>query len=254
MSEWSIHQITKLTGTTSRTLRHYDRIGLLHPSRTGHGGLRHYDEDALVRLQRILLLRELGLALSTIAEVLDGTQETTEALRTHLALLEQERDRVERRIASVRTTIEKREAGEPLMANEMFDGFDHTQYKDEVVERWDADAYEAGDSWWRGMSESERATFRRRTEELNQGWALAAGRGADPAGTEAQELARQHVEWLAGIPGTPRNGEGPAREYILGLGDMYAADPRFAANYGGLAGAEFVRDALRVYVDRHVPA
>lgn len=134
--EWSIHEITKLTGTTSRTLRHYGQIGLLEPSRTGPGGLRYYDENALVRLQRILLLRQLGLSLPAIADVLTGAQDVTHALRTHLALLEQERDRVQRQIVSVRRTIEKKEGGEQLMAEEMFDGFDHTQHKGEVEVRW----------------------------------------------------------------------------------------------------------------------
>ena len=68
--EWSIQQIAKLAGTTSRTLRHYDDIGLLPPSSVGHNGYRHYDRDALVRLQRILLLRDLGLGLPQIGEVL----------------------------------------------------------------------------------------------------------------------------------------------------------------------------------------
>ena len=65
--EWSIQQIAKLAGTTSRTLRHYDDIGLLSPSSVGRNGYRYYDQAALVRLQRILLLRELGLGLPQIA-------------------------------------------------------------------------------------------------------------------------------------------------------------------------------------------
>lgn len=36
--EWSTQEVVKATGITSRTLRHYDRIGLLPPSRTGYGG------------------------------------------------------------------------------------------------------------------------------------------------------------------------------------------------------------------------
>ncbi|HEY8281923.1 MAG TPA: TipAS antibiotic-recognition domain-containing protein, partial [Leifsonia sp.] len=40
--------------------------------------------------------------------------------------------------------------------------------------------------------------------------------------------------------------------YLTGLGDMYVADPRFGANYGGVEGATFVRDALRVYADRNL--
>lgn len=90
--EWSIQDIARAAGTTSRTLRHYGQLGLLAPSRTGSNGYRYYDQDALVRLQRILLLRELGLSLPAIAEVLSGQQDTTAALSNHLRLLEAERE------------------------------------------------------------------------------------------------------------------------------------------------------------------
>jgi hypothetical protein len=56
------------------------------------------------------------------------------------------------------------------------------------------------------------------------------------------------VEWLASIPGTP----GADKGYVIGLGEMYVADDRFAKNYGGTAGATFVRDALRLYADRNL--
>jgi DNA-binding transcriptional MerR regulator len=248
-----MHEITTITGTTSRTLRHYGQVGLLQPSRIGTGGLRFYDEDALLRLQRILLLRELGLALPLIADALAGEQDLARALRHHLALLERERDRVERRIASVRHTIEKKGRGEPLMADEMFDGFDHTQYKDEVEQRWGRQAYADGDQWWRGLSAQQRRTWQDQVSSLNADWRAAAGRGVTPDSDDAQALARRHVEWLGGIPGTPRAGAGrPTKEYVVGLGEMYVADERFGANYGGPDGATFVRGALAVYADRHL--
>jgi MerR family transcriptional regulator, thiopeptide resistance regulator len=251
--EWSIHEITKLTGTTSRTLRHYGQVGLLQPSRTGHGGLRFYDEDALVRLQRILMLRELGVSLPVIAEVLAGGQGLGDALHTHLLLLQQERDRVERQIASVRRTIETKERGEPLMAEDMFDGFDHTAYREEVEQRWGADAYAEGDRWWRGLSTDQRGAWQQRVAQLSADWQAAAREGVAPDSDAAQVLARRHVEWLGGIPGTPGSGTGrPTKEYVVGLGEMYVADERFAANYGGTRGATFVRDALAVYAERHL--
>ena len=52
-----------------------------------------------------------------------------------------------------------------------------------------------------------------------------------------------------------RRGTGRGRDvrgYVTGLGEMYVADPRFAANYGGEAGAAFVRDALRIYQEKHL--
>lgn len=250
--EWSIQQIARLAGTTSRTLRHYDDIGLLAPTRIGANGYRHYDETALVRLQRILLLRELGLGLPQIAEVLDRETSEAHALEVHLAWLRQEQDRLTRQIASVESTITALRGGERLMAEDMFDGFDHTQYKDEVEQRWGRKAYADSDSWWRSMGDGDRAAWMQRASELGRDWIAAAESGIAPDSVEAQAVAKRHVEWLTGIPGTPAAAGGDVKGYVLGLGEMYVADPRFAANYGGAVGAQFVRDALRVYADAHL--
>ncbi|WP_346927767.1 MerR family transcriptional regulator [uncultured Arthrobacter sp.] len=251
--EWSVQQIARTAGTTSRTLRHYDDIGLLKPSRTGDNGYRFYDQASLVRLQRILLLRDLGLGLPAIAEVLDHEPEAAKALGRHLDWLRQEQDRLARQIASVRQTIQALNEGGEIMADKMFDGFDHTQYKDEVEQRWGKEAYANSDSWWRGMGPAEKEAWKQRSRQLGRDWIAAAESGAAPDSAEAQELARRHVEWLAGIPGTPASDPGgDVKGYVAGLGEMYVADPRFAANYGGEAGAAFVRDALRIYAAEHL--
>ncbi|WP_348789093.1 MerR family transcriptional regulator [Leifsonia sp. NPDC080035] len=248
VADWSIQDIARLAGTTSRTLRHYDDIGLLPPTRVGSNGYRYYDRDALVRLQRILMLRDLGLGLPAVARVLDDRRDAAPALRDHLTWLRAERDRLARQIASVESTIHAMEEGEQIMAEDMFDGFDHTRYKDEVEERWGKEAYAVSDRWWRGMSETERAAWQHRQRALAADWMDAAARGVAPDSDEAQALARRHAEWLGDIPATPGYGEGgPPAAYLTGLGDMYVADPRFAANYGGVEGATFVRDALRIY-------
>jgi MerR family transcriptional regulator, thiopeptide resistance regulator len=246
--DWSIQQIARLAGTTSRTLRHYGDVGLLPPSRVGANGYRYYDAPALVRLQRILLLRDLGLGIPAIAETLEGRADTADALRGHLRELARERDLLDRRIASVEHTIDTLEGGGHPMAEDMFDGFDHTVYKEEVEQRWGAKAYADSDAWWRSMSDAERAEWQARQKRLAADWTDAATRGLDPAGAEAQALAARHAEWLAGIPGTPGYPDGPAPAYLAGLGEMYVADPRFAKNYGGAEGAAFVRDALAAYV------
>jgi DNA-binding transcriptional MerR regulator len=247
----SIQDVARLAGTTSRTLRHYGAEGLLPPTRIGANGYRYYDERALVRLQRILLLRDLGLGIPAIRLVLDREVDETDALKAHLGWLEQERQRLDRKIRSVQGTITTLEGTGQLMAEQMFDGFDHTQYEEEVVERWGADAYRSSDQWWRGMTTVQRADWQAATQALQTDWADAATRQLDPAGDEAQQLAHRHVEWLAAIPGLPRENGHPAADYVRGLGEMYVVDDRFAANYGGTAGATFVRDALAVYAARH---
>jgi phosphoribosylaminoimidazole-succinocarboxamide synthase len=124
-NEHSIQEVARLAGTTSRTIRHYGDVGLLAPSRIGSNGYRYYDAHALVRLQRILLLRELGLGIPAIAEVLQGGAADVDALGSHLRWLEQERSRLDRQIVSVEHTIRSLQEDGEVMAEQMFDGFDH---------------------------------------------------------------------------------------------------------------------------------
>jgi hypothetical protein len=191
--------------------------------------------------------------------VLDREQDAAEALNGHLGWLEQEQNRLARQIASVRRTIEAVKGGENLMAEEMLDGFDHTRYKDEVEERWGKDAYAKGDAWWRGMGPEEKQAWKQRARKLGSDWIAAVEAGVAADSEVAQELAKRHVEWLQDIPGTPAatattRGQNSAdiKGYVTGLGEMYVADPRFGANYGGEEGARFVRDALRVYAERNL--
>lgn len=251
--EWSIQELARLAGTTSRTLRHYQAEHLLEPSRVGANGYRYYTDVSLIRLQRILLLRELGLSLPAIRTVLTDHPAAVPALRTHLELLRSEQERLARQIASVQHTIEEEEGGGELMADKMFDGFDHTAYKDEVEQRWGREAYASSDTWWRGKSDAERAEWKSASASLLADWRSAAEAGVAPDSETAQALARRQYDWLTGIPGTPSLPDGrPTREYYLGLAEMYPGDERFAANYGGIAGAEFTRDAMREFAERNL--
>lgn len=249
--EWSIQALARATGTTSRTLRHYDEVGVLPPTRIGSNGYRYYDEHALRRLQRILLLRELGLGLTEIGRVLDRRTDEASALATHLELLRMEQERLSRQVAAVEHSLSALRNGDPIMVEKAFDGFDHTQYREEVQTRWGASAYADGDRWWRSMTAQEKQEWQQARSDLAAAWIAAAQDGADPASARAQDLAARHVAWLGSIPGTPGHGGAPDVAYVRGLGELYVADERFAANYGGAQGARFVRDALAVWADRH---
>lgn len=242
-TEWSVHELTRLTGTTSRTLRHYDAIGLLPPSRTGANGYRFYDADALVRLQRILLLRDLGLGLAAIAEALDGLTDEAVALERHLAELVEERHRLERRIAAVRHTLAGRKEGGHLVPEKMFDGFDHTVHADEVTQRWGREAWESSDRWWRDLGDEGRAAFGAQTQAIVDAFADLAARDVAAGSPEAAEVAARHHAWLRTAARTVSRG------YFLGLAEMYVADERFAATYGGPDGAAYVRDVLVAYAE-----
>jgi MerR family transcriptional regulator, thiopeptide resistance regulator len=248
--EWSIQEIARRAGTTSRTLRHYGDIGLLEPSRVGANGYRYYGQAALVRLQRILLLRELGLSLPAIAEVLEGQRDTATALRAHLGLLEQERERIGRQIASVRTTLRKTEMGEDLMAEEVFDGFDNSRYEQEVTERWGREAYESGDRWWRSLGEQQKRDRFQEHDRIARDYAGALKEGRSADSDEVQEITRRMYAWQSAAAGSGAL----SRAHFTGLGEMYVTDARFGDNYDkyGAGTAVLVRDAMRVYGERHL--
>ncbi|MEV6158974.1 MerR family transcriptional regulator [Nonomuraea sp. NPDC052129] len=89
VTSFSVGQVSRLAGVTVRTLHHYDDIGLLSPGERTAAGYRRYTEADLVRLQQVLLYRELGFALEEVAVILDEPRadELTHLRRRHELLV-----------------------------------------------------------------------------------------------------------------------------------------------------------------------
>ena len=126
------------------------------------------------------------------------------------------------------------------MVEEMTDGFDNSRYKEEVQARWGARAWADGDRWWRGLGTVGQQSFLAEHRAIAERWAQLRAAGAAVDGPEAQANARRHHLWITAGWQDRR----PGADELAGLADMYVADERFAANYGGVEGAQYVRDAL----------
>src|SRR5262245_18512768 len=127
-----------MSKVTSRTLRHYADIGLLRPAEVAQGGLRYYGREQLLRLQQILVLRDLGLPLDKIASVVNEGGDRDKQLRRHHRWLTEERDRFARLAATVQATIDTLEGGEPMKPEELFENFDpakQERYEAKLIER-----------------------------------------------------------------------------------------------------------------------
>jgi len=87
---YGIGTVARLAQVSVRTLRHYDDLGLLKPAHVDPiTGYRHYTPDQVLRLHRILVLRDLGVPLSEIGQLIDGDV-TVEQLRGILGLRQAE--------------------------------------------------------------------------------------------------------------------------------------------------------------------
>jgi DNA-binding transcriptional MerR regulator len=82
---FSIGEFARLGTVSVRALRHYDEIGLLRPAKVDPDtGYRGYSADQLGQLNRVVALKELGLSLAQVRQLLDGI--TLEELRGMLML------------------------------------------------------------------------------------------------------------------------------------------------------------------------
>ena len=70
MSKYTTGEIAKLCGVTVRTVQYYDTRGILIPSELSEGGRRLYSEDDVRRMKVICFLRDLGLPIDSISQLL----------------------------------------------------------------------------------------------------------------------------------------------------------------------------------------
>lgn len=118
----TIKQVSDLTGLSVRMLHHYDKIGLLKPTKLTEAGYRLYDDEALENLQQILFFKELDLPLKEIKEIITSPGfDKMEALENHKKLIILKRDRLNGLIELINKTLKG--------ANTMsFKEFDMSEY------------------------------------------------------------------------------------------------------------------------------
>ena len=103
MSLNTIREVTEKTGITVNALRYYDRKGLLHPTVRNSEGRKEwlYDDEAVRRAKRILLLRRIGIPVESIIYVIENVDEMDEViLRTRLEELREERKLLDEQISA----------------------------------------------------------------------------------------------------------------------------------------------------------
>ena len=245
---WSIVEVARLAGVSSRTLRHYDDVGLVPPAYVGSNGYRYYGRDELHRLQEVLVLRELGLPLDAIARVLDGTVDRVGVLREHRAALLAECDRLRRLADAVGRAIDEREGGDPVDPAELFDGFDpekQKQYEADLVDRYGPQVQDHIDESWRRvgrMSTEQAAQVQADLAERDAEYAALLDEGVPADDPRTQAVTAKHYAWVDQF-------WTPSAEAFAGLGDLYVDHPDFKARYDAIRPglAEYVRDAMAVY-------
>lgn len=237
MKELTVRQLAAISGVTVRTLHHYDGIGLLKPASVGANGYRYYGRAELLRLQRILFHREMGVPLEEIGELLQLEGEDQVAvLQAHRRRLEAEGRRLSELIETIDLTIASIK-GESSMSNaDLYRGFSaekQAQYEAWLVERYGEPMREDIARSRRrhaSMTQDEQAALMRELQQVEEALAEACRRGIDVAAAPVTGLIRRHRAWVAAMWDKPC-----APEAYAGLADLYQSHPDFVARYERLA-------------------
>ena len=201
-------QFARKASVSLRTLRHYDRMGLLSPSQYTESGYRLYSDEDLLILQRILALKFLGVSLEEIKACLrQGPSELGAVLAQQRAMMREKRSRLDAVVEAIEETEALLRTGSwdwesisrvietiqmektthwvnKYFTNEQrenLDGLIQSSYSDaaranfQSLGEWTEEDQKRADEQWRHVGMEARRL---------------AAIGADPGGDEAQEVAR----------------------------------------------------------------
>ena len=237
----TVKEVSHLSGVSVRTLHHYDAIGLLTPSIRTEAGYRLYDEQALERLQMILLYRELRFPLAQIREILDSPDFNRDlALQQQIQLLQLQKERLEQ-LLDLACSIQK--TGESKMDFSAFDTSKLDDYAAQAKAAWgNTGAYREYEEKAKGRSKETEAMVGAQLMEIFR--EFGAIRHQPPECGEAQALVRKLQDYLT------KHYYTCTPEILLGLAQMYGGGGEMTENIdrtGGDGTGAFTQQAIEIY-------
>lgn len=225
----TVGAVADLVGVSVRTLHHWDRIGLVHPSGRTWSDYRVYSDDDVARIHRVLVYREIGLPLAEIGELLDdpGVDEDAHLSRQRELLL----DRIthlQEMVSAVDRLKEARAVNTPLTPEERAEIFGtdwKEEYQEEAEQRWgDTPQWAQSQERSAKLSKEDWKRVKDEGDALNADLGAAKRAGVRPGSDEANALAERHRASIAQFYDCTHSMQ------VL-LACMYVQDERFTETY-----------------------
>ena len=231
--EYNISQLSKLSGVSARTLRYYDEINLLHPSRTNEAGYRFYGDKEVNLLQQILFYRERGLSLEKIRFILyDENFDMLKALNEHLTELENRRERLSKLIDTVKDTIASVKGEFIMRDSEKFEAFKkdivdqyEKLYGEEAREKYGDSEVDMAVNKVLSLSKEDYEKFHTLEKKVMEALKAAVISKASPESETGRSVASLHKEWLG------YSWKDYTEQKHKGVVSLYVQDERFKKYY-----------------------
>lgn len=254
MKALTVRQVANLSGVSIRALHHYDQLGLLKPAFTGHNRYRYYGQDELLRLQQILLHRELGIPLGEIGAILDAPGfDRLEALRQQRLRLSEEAERYAQLVRTIDRTIASLEGDRAMRNADLYKGISpdkQAEYEAWLVEQFGGDIPERialSRRKYESLSADEKQQLNQELHDMEQGLAEGLRRGVPMGSPSLDPLLQRHWAWVSAMWDRPC----PPEAYA-GLADLYLSHPDFIARYEAIEPgfAEYLSGSMKLYAHR----
>lgn len=228
--EMTIKEVALLANVSTRTLRYYDQIDLLKPSRVNDAGYRFYTELELDQLQQILTYRKLGLALADIQTILMSPKyDVSIVLKEQERQLLKQRAEIDRSLTMLRHTLKNYQGGITMSQEEKFKYLKETEinaneekYGPEIRQKYSDEVIDQSNRKYQNLSEADYREMQETEKQLDQLMITYLDDGDDRL---RQQIYETHKKWLFYTwPSYSKNAH-------FGLAQMYLADDRFAKYY-----------------------
>jgi DNA-binding transcriptional MerR regulator len=250
----TVKQVAKISGVSVRALHHYDEIGLLKPARIGRNRYRYYGDDELLRLQQILLHRELDIPLERIKEILDDPKfDQRSALIEQRERLAKEAKRYAQLVRTIDRTIARLDGDNAMRNADLYRGISpqkQAEYETWLIEKYGGDMPEriaVSRNKYEKLTDAQKQALMEELSEVELAWADAMKNGIPAASKALDPLLRRHRAWVAAMWDKPC----PPEAYG-GLADLHLSHPDFVSRYETIAEgfSDYHAEAMKAYAAR----
>ncbi len=91
-----INDVESIVGLSKKSIRYYEEHNLIHPQRNNENGYRIYDEEDIKKLKIIKFLRELGVSVKELQELMDGKYSLRSCMEDRIRKIQQEEDKYQK--------------------------------------------------------------------------------------------------------------------------------------------------------------
>lgn len=237
----TVNEVSKLTGVSIRTLQYYDSIGLLKPTEYTEAGYRLYDDEALERLQQILLFRELEFSLKEIKDIIYNPGfNKKRVLEQQIELLLMKKEHIENLIDFAQRI---NAIGVNTMDFKVFDKKKIEEHSKRAKELWgQTPEYQEYEKKEKGIS------YIQQKDIINSFMLIFAEFGEMREQDASSDAVQTQVAKLQNF--ITEHYYTCTKEILSGLGKMYASGGEFTENidsYGGVGTACFTAKAIEIY-------